>query len=75
MKYKIHWIIDGLADIEAPSKEEAEKKIQEDLEEYVKSSDKLMNVFVAKSIQGSAYLPGSDDKKKAGDKDNEKDNN
>mgnify|MGYP001189480288 FL=1 len=59
MNYKVHWIIDGLVNIEAETKEEAEKKIQEELESYVKSSDKLMNVFIAKSIQGSAYLPGS----------------
>ena len=75
MNYKVHWIIDGLVNIEADTKEEAEKKIQEDLEEYVKNSDKLMNVFVAKSIQGSAYLPGNDDKKKEGNGNNEKDNN
>ena len=62
MNYKVHWIIDGLVDIEANSKEEAEKKIQEDLEEYVKNSKKLMNQFIAKSIQGSAYIPGKDDK-------------
>tara|TARA_B100000989_G_scaffold279421_1_gene242029 strand:+ start:983 stop:1192 length:210 start_codon:yes stop_codon:yes gene_type:complete len=63
MKYKVHWIIDGIVDVDASSKEEAEKKIQEELEEYVKSSDKLMNVFIAKVIQGSAYLPGSNDEK------------
>tara|TARA_X000000950_G_scaffold289063_1_gene409475 strand:+ start:4541 stop:4750 length:210 start_codon:yes stop_codon:yes gene_type:complete len=64
MKYKVHWIIDGIVDVDASSQEDAEKKIQEELEEYVKSSDKLMNVFVAKVIQGRAYLPGSDDEKK-----------
>tara|TARA_B100001027_G_C15987341_1_gene206753 strand:+ start:124 stop:345 length:222 start_codon:yes stop_codon:yes gene_type:complete len=63
MKYKVHWIIDGQAEVEADSKEEAEKKIQESLENYVKKSDSLMHVFVAKSIQGTAYLPGSDEKK------------
>ena len=63
MNYKVHWIIDGLVDIEANSKEEAEKKIQEDLEVYVKNSKKHMNQFIAKSIQGSAYNPGKDDKK------------
>ena len=26
MKYKVHWIIDGLIDVDAESKEEAEKK-------------------------------------------------
>ena len=63
MIYKVHWIIDGLVEIDAKSKEEAEKKIQDDLESYVKKSDKLMNKFIAKSIQGSAYLPGTNDGK------------
>ena len=61
MIYKVHWIVDGLAEIEANSKEEAEKILQEELEDYVKKSDTLMNKFVAKSIQGSAYMPGSDE--------------
>ena len=61
MIYKVHWIVDGLAEIEAESKEEAEKILQEKLEDYVKKSDPLMNKFVAKSIQGSAYMPGSDE--------------
>ena len=59
MIYKVHWIVDGVADIEAESKEDAEKKLQESLEEYVKSSKPLMNKFYAKSIQGTAYLPGN----------------
>ena len=61
MIFKVHWIIDGLAQIEAESKQEAEKIIQESLEEYVKKSDKLMNYFIAQSIQGTAYQPGTDD--------------
>ena len=61
MIYKVHWIVDGLAEIEAKSKEEAEKILQEELEDYVKKSDPLMNKFVAKSIQGSAYMPGSEE--------------
>ena len=35
-----------------------------DLEEYVKNSEDLMNKFVAKSIQGTAYLEGEKDKEK-----------
>ena len=58
MKFKVHWIIDGIAEIEAESKEDAEKKLQETLEEYVKNSEDLMNKFIAKSIQGTAYLEG-----------------
>ena len=56
MKYKVHWIIDGLIDVDAESKEEAEKKVQEELEMYVKNSEKLMNVFIAKSIIGFCRL-------------------
>ena len=59
MIYKVHWIGDGVAEIEADSKEDAEKKLQED---YVKNSKPLMDKFYAKSIQGTAYLPGNDDK-------------
>ena len=62
MKFKVHWIIDGIAEIEGESKEDAEKKLQESLEEYVKNSDDLMNKFIAKSIQGTAYIEGKDDK-------------
>ena len=63
MIYKVHWIVDGIAEIEAKSKEDAEKMLQEDLENYVKKSDTLMNKFIAKSIQGTAYQPGTDDDK------------
>ncbi len=63
MIFKVHWIVDGIAEIEADSKEHAEKILQEGLEEYVKNSDTLMNKFVAKSIQGTAYKPGEDDSK------------
>ncbi len=72
MIYKVHWIIDGIAEIDADTKEEAEKKLQEDLESYVKKSDDLMNKFIAKSIQGTAYLPGEEEKKKSDDDDEKK---
>ena len=73
MKYKVHWIIDGIAEIEADTKEDAEKKLQESLEEYVKNSEDLMNKFIAKSIQGTAYLEGEKDKEKK-DENKEKEN-
>ena len=72
MIYKVHWIIDGITEIEAETKEEAEKKLQETLEDYVKNSDDLMNKFVAKSIQGTAYLDGEDDKKESKGEDESK---
>ena len=61
MIYKVHWIVDGVAEIEADSKEDAEKKLQESLEDYVKKSEPLMDKFFAKSIQGTAYLPGNEE--------------
>ena len=64
MKFKVHSIIDGVAEIEGESKEDAEKKLQESLEEYVKNSEDLMNKFIAKSIQGTAYLEGEKDNEK-----------
>ncbi len=64
MIFKVHWIIDGVAEIDAKDKEDAEKILQEGLEDYVKNSEILMNKFVAKSIQGTAYLPGTDEPKK-----------
>ena len=67
MKFKVHWIIDGIAEIEAESKEDAEKKLQETLEEYVKNSEDLMNKFIAKSIQGTAYLEGEKVSEQNGD--------
>ena len=64
MIFKVHWIIDGIAEIEAKDKEEAEKILQDGLEDYVKNSDVLMNKFVAKSIQGTAYKPGNEESTK-----------
>ncbi len=61
MIFKVHWIIDGIAEIDAKDKEDAEKILQEGLEDYVKNSEVLMNKFVAKSIQGTAYKPGNED--------------
>tara|TARA_A100001015_G_scaffold191824_1_gene213761 strand:- start:4232 stop:4477 length:246 start_codon:yes stop_codon:yes gene_type:complete len=75
MNYKVHWIIDGIVDIEAESKEDAEKKIQEKLQDFVKGSDKLMNEFIAKSIQGSAYLPGSEEVNQLSKTESNKNNN
>ena len=52
MIYKVHWIVDGVADIEAESKEDAEKKLQESLEEYVKSSKPFDEQILRKIYSG-----------------------
>ena len=35
--------------------------MQEKLQNFVKNSDDLMNFFIAKSIQGQAYLPSNEE--------------
>ena len=72
MKYKVHWIIDGIIEIEASSKEDAENILRKDLEDYVKNSDQLMNKFIAKSIQGTGYGAGIDEVKDDEKSDDEK---
>jgi len=72
MKYKVHWIIDGMMEVEASSKEDAENILRKNLEEYVKNSDQLMNKFIAKSIQGTGYPAGTDEVKDDQNSDDEK---
>ncbi len=60
MKIKVHWIIDGIADIEADSLENAEKLVNQQLTEIINKNDGIKNRLGATSIQGKAYLPGSE---------------
>ncbi len=59
MKVKIHWIIDGIAEIEAESEAAAEALINEKLSEIVTANPALTDMLGARAIQGKAYLPGS----------------
>ena len=61
MKVKVHWIIDGIAEIEANSLEDAEKIVDQHLNAFVVKNNELTEKLGAKSIQGKAYLPGSDE--------------
>ena len=47
MIYKVHWIVDGLAEIEAKTKEEAEKILQEELDEITAQKVRLEDAFNA----------------------------
>ena len=38
MKVKVHWVIDGIAEIEAESLEDAEKLVNEKLADFVSSN-------------------------------------
>ena len=59
MKVKVHWIIDGVAEIEADSLEKAEQLVEDKLNLLTKSKSQEMKSLGARAIQGKAYLPGS----------------
>ena len=63
MKYKVHWLIDGLVEIEANNIDTAEIIIKEKIENFIKNNAKFFDDVGAKAVQGQAYLPGSDEKK------------
>ena len=59
MKVKVHWVIDGIAELEADSLEDAEKIVNEKLADFVNNHPDLEEKMGAKAIQGKGYLPGS----------------
>ena len=61
MKIRVHWIIDGIAEIEAASLDDAEKIVDQHLNTIIVKNDELTLKLGAKSIQGKAYLPGKDE--------------
>ena len=62
MKYKVHWLIDGLVEIEANDVDTAENIIKNKIENFIKDNTKFFKDVGAKAVQGQAYLPGSDEK-------------
>ena len=61
MKYKVHWLIDGLVEIEANDTDAAEKIIKEKIETFVENNASFFEEIGAKAVQGQAYLPGIDE--------------
>ena len=61
MKVKVHWVIDGIAEIEADGLEDAEKMVNKKLSEFVKNNPDIEQKMGAKAIQGKGYLPGSEE--------------
>ena len=59
MKVKVHWVIDGIAELEAESLEDAEKIINKKLADFVNNNPDIKAKMGAKAIQGKGYLPGS----------------
>ena len=61
MKYKVHWLIDGLIEVEASNSVLAEKIIKEKIELFVSKNNVFFKDIGAKAVQGQAYLPGKDE--------------
>ena len=61
MEVKVHWIIDGIAEMDVETLEEAEKKVDEVLRAVIADNKELVELLGARAIQGKAYLPGSED--------------
>ena len=61
MKVKVHWVIDGIAEVEADGLEDAEKIVNEKLSHFVKNNPDIEQKMGAKAIQGKGYLPGSEE--------------
>ena len=61
MKVKVHWIIDGIAEIDASTLEDAEQIVDQHLNALVIKNEDFTEKLGAKSIQGKAYFPGKDE--------------
>ena len=61
MKYKVHWLIDGLIEVECADTETAEKLIKEKIETFVSENSAFFREVGAKAVQGQAFLPGNDE--------------
>ena len=61
MDVKVHWIIDGVAELEVETMEEAEKKVDDLLRDIISKNPNIVEILGARAVQGKAYLPGSED--------------
>ena len=61
MQYKVHWLIDGVIEIESDKIELAEQTIKDKIEMFIKENSIFFEEMGAKAVQGQAYLPGKDE--------------
>jgi hypothetical protein len=61
MKVKVHWIIDGVAELDVASTEEAEAHVEAQLKQVIAASPILTETLGVQAIQGNSYLPGSEE--------------
>ena len=58
MKVKVHWIVDGIADVDSEDQDEAERWVNEMLQGLLNKNPEFKDKLGAKAIQGKAYFPG-----------------
>ena len=63
MQVKVHWIVDGVAEMDAETLDEAEKNVEKILGKLISDNPQLVETLGARAIQGKAYLPGSEEDK------------
>lgn len=61
MQYKVHWLIDGVIEIESDKIQLAEQTIKDKIELFIKENSNFFEEMGAKAVQGQAYLPGKDE--------------
>lgn len=59
MKIKVHWIIDGIAELDAKNQQEAEKWVNDKLTNIINENPIFTEKLGAKAVQGKAYFPGN----------------
>ena len=60
MKVRVHWIIDGVMEIEAKTNEDAEALADERLRNFINAHPDMTEALGATAIQGHAVTDGSD---------------
>ena len=56
-------IVDGVAEMDAETLDEAEKNVEKILGKLISDNPQLVEALGARAIQGKAYLPGSEEDK------------
>ena len=59
MKIKVHWIIDGIAELDAKDQQQAEKWVNDKLTNIINENPIFTEKLGAKAVQGKAYFPGN----------------
>ena len=60
MKVKVHWIIDGVMEIEAETNEAAEVLADEKLRKFINAHPEMTETLGATAIQGHAVTDSGD---------------